>query len=97
MLRSDTATSVTPFLERALDNRYAQENSAKRPRTCAQPTGGLEAPSGAHAGLPIRQPRLGRIAAPNLAQGVPLVAAYSQTTVWRCAVGVRSETTTRRY
>ena len=26
MLRSDTATSVTPFLERALDNRYAQEN-----------------------------------------------------------------------
>ena len=26
MLRSDTATSVTSFLERALDNRYAQEN-----------------------------------------------------------------------
>jgi hypothetical protein len=26
MLRSDTARSVTPFLERALDNRYAQEN-----------------------------------------------------------------------
>jgi hypothetical protein len=26
MLRSDTAARVTPFLERALDNRYAQEN-----------------------------------------------------------------------
>lgn len=26
MLRSDTAAGVTPFLERALDNRYAQEN-----------------------------------------------------------------------
>ena len=26
MRRSDTATSVMPFLERALDNRYAQEN-----------------------------------------------------------------------
>ena len=26
MLRSDTAIGVTPFLERALDNRYAQEN-----------------------------------------------------------------------
>jgi hypothetical protein len=26
VLRSDTAARVTPFLERALDNRYAQEN-----------------------------------------------------------------------
>ena len=26
MRRSDTAASVMPFLERALDNRYAQEN-----------------------------------------------------------------------
>jgi hypothetical protein len=26
MLRSDRAARVTPFLERALDNRYAQEN-----------------------------------------------------------------------